>query len=106
MEIDFNATDILPSKWWYFTHDVLRDKKIDSDEFISLFKETFAVLRNCSCEESINKESIELIKDVSGFVSTRFAKINSEHLAACELTDSPQYAVFQDKSGVWVDKEN
>jgi hypothetical protein len=22
------------------------------------------------------------------------------------LTDSPQYAVFQDKSGVWVDKEN
>ena len=21
------------------------------------------------------------------------------------LTDSPQYAVFQDKSGVWVDKE-
>ena len=22
------------------------------------------------------------------------------------LTDSPHYAVFQDKSGVWVDKEN
>ena len=36
----------------------------------------------------IKKELIELIKDVSGFVSTRFAKINYEHLAACELTDA------------------
>lgn len=88
MEIDFNATDILPSKWWYFTRDVLSEKKFDSDEFISLFKETFEVLRNCPCEETINKELIELIKDVSGFVSTRFAKINYEHLAACELTDA------------------
>ena len=108
MEIDFNATDILPSKWWYFTHDVLRDKKIDSDEFISLFKETFAVLRNCSCEESINKKLIELIKDVSGFVSTRFAKINNEHLAACELTDAMLTNCLQNettsepiKSGKW-----
>ena len=108
MEIDFNATDILPSKWWYFTHDVLRDKKIDSDEFISLFKETFAVLRNCSCEESIKKESSELIKEVSGFVSTRFAKINSEHLAACELTDAMLTNCLQSeavnkpiKSGKW-----
>ena len=108
MEIDFNTTDILPSKWWYFTHDVLSEKKFDSDKFISLFKETFAVLRNCSCEESINKESIELIKDVSGFVSTRFAKINSEHLAACELTDAMLTNCLQSeavnkpiKSGKW-----
>lgn len=53
MEIDFNTTDIFPSKWWYFTHDVLRDKKFDSDEFISLFKATFEVLSNCPCEETI-----------------------------------------------------
>ena len=88
MKIDFNATDILPFKWWYFTNEVLSDKKFDSNEFISLFKETFEVLKNCSCEKTINKKLIELIKDVSGFVSTRFAKINYEHLAACELTDA------------------
>lgn len=108
MEIDFNATDILPLKWWYFTHDVLRDKKFDSDEFISLFKETFEVLRNCPCEETIKKELIELIKDMSGFVSTRFAKINYEHLAACELTDAMLTNCLQSetvnkpiKSGKW-----
>ena len=38
--------------------------------------------------ESINKELVEVIKVVSKFVSTRFAKINNEHLAACELTDA------------------
>ena len=37
---------------------------------------------------SVNKELIELVKDVSGFVATRFSKVNYWHLAACELTDA------------------
>ena len=36
----------------------------------------------------MNKELIELVKDVSGFVATRFSKVNYWHLAACELTDA------------------
>ena len=60
----------------------------DKEEFISLFKDTFEVLRYCVCEDCVNKELIELIKNVSGFVGTRFSKVGYDHLAACELTDA------------------
>ena len=88
MNIDFNVTDILPDRWWNLTQDVLSDKKFNKEEFIALFNETFAVLRYCACEDNVNKELIELIKDVSGFTATRFAKVDFYHLAACELTDA------------------
>ena len=88
MNIDFNVTDILPDRWWNLTQNVLSDKKFDKEEFETLFKETFEVLRYCPCEDSVNKELIELIKDVSGFTATRFAKVDFYHLAACELTDA------------------
>ena len=88
MNIDFNVTDILPVKWCEFTQNVLREKKFDREAFIVLFKETFAVLKDCTCEDSVDKGVIELIKDVSGFNATRFAHLNYEHLAACELTDA------------------
>ena len=88
MNIDFKVTDILPDRWWNLTRDVLSDKKFDKEEFETLFKETFEVLRHCVCEDCVNKELIELIKNVSGFVATRFAKVNYWHLAACELTDA------------------
>ena len=88
MNIDFNVTDILPDRWWNLTQDVLSDKKFNKEEFNALFNETFEVLRYCSCEDTVNKELIELIKDVSGFTATRFAKVDFYHLAACELTDA------------------
>ena len=88
MNIDFNITDILPDRWWNLTQDVLSDKKFDKEEFIALFNETFEVLRYCACEDTLSKELIELIKDVSGFVASRFAKVDYCHLAACELTDA------------------
>ena len=88
MNIDFNVTDILPDRWWNLTQDVLSDKKFDQEEFETLFKETFEVLRYCACEDSVNKELIELIKDASGFATTRFAKVDFYHLAACELTEA------------------
>ena len=88
MNIDFNVTDILPYSWWNLTQDILSNKKFDKEEFIALFNETFEVLRYCTCEDTVNKELIELIKDVSGFVASRFAKVDCYHLAACELTDA------------------
>lgn len=88
MKIDFNVTDILPSRWWEATQTVLGNKRFDKAEFATLFKETFEVLRYCACEDSVNKELIELIKDASGFTATRFAKVDFYHLAACELTDA------------------
>ena len=42
----------------------------------------------CVSEDSVNKELIEPVKNVSGFVATRFSKVNYWHLAACELTDA------------------
>lgn len=88
MNIDFNITDILPDKWWELTENVMEKKTFDSEAFVSLFKETFEVLRYCVCEDSIDKGLIELIRDISAFNATRFAKVNYEHLAACELTDA------------------
>jgi hypothetical protein len=88
MTIDFNVTDILPQRWWEFNTAVLGDGVFDYDEFVALFKDTFDVLRHCACEDAVDKELIELIKDVSGFVVTRFTKLNYWHLAACELTDA------------------
>ena len=88
MNIDFNITDILPDRWWDLTQNVLGNKNFDKTEFIVLFNDTFEVLRYCVCEDSVNKELIELIKNVGGFVATRFTKINYYHLAACELTDA------------------
>ena len=88
MKIDFNVTDILPSRWWDLTQNVMENKKFDKAEFITLFKDTFDVFRYCACEDGVNKELIELVKDVSGFVATRFSKVNYWHLAACELTDA------------------
>lgn len=88
MKIDFNVTDILPSRWWDLTKNVLENKKFDKEEFVTLFKDTFDVFGYCACEDSVNKELIELVKNVSGFVATRFSKVNYWHLAACELTDA------------------
>ena len=88
MNIDFNVTDILPEKWWELTQKVLGDKTFDKETFISLFAESFDVFRHCACEDNVDKELINLIKNVSGFVATRFSKVNYWHLAACELTDA------------------
>ena len=37
LNIDFNATDILPDKWWELTKNVLSEKKLS--EMITLMKE-------------------------------------------------------------------
>lgn len=88
MNIDFNVTFILPDKWWELTENVLSEKKFDGEAFIALFKETFDVLRYCVCEDSVDKRLIELVKVIGGFSATRFAHLNYEHLAACELADA------------------
>lgn len=88
MTIDFNVTDILPSRWRELTQNFLNNKNFDKEEFIVLFNETFEVLRYCVCEGSVNRELIELIKNVSGFVGIKYARGSLEQWAACELTDA------------------
>jgi hypothetical protein len=88
LNIDFNVTDILPDKWWELTKNVLSEKKFDREAFVELFKDTFEVLRYCACEDRVDKGLIELVKDIGGFSGTRFAHLNYEHLAACELADA------------------
>ena len=109
MKIDFNVTDILPDRWWELTQNVLKNRMFHKEEFISLFKETFEVLRYCACEDTINKELVELVKNVGGFVATRFSKVSYEHLASCELTDAMLVNCLQGEKqaepisgGVWM----
>ena len=85
---DFLITDILPLQWWELTKEISQNKKFEFDSFCELFKETFAAISQYSSEEKIDRDIIELIKDISGFVSTRFSPLSYEHLAACELTDA------------------
>ena len=91
MTIDFKMADVLSDKWWELTKGVLRENTFDKEAFIALFKETFEALRHCSCEDSVDKRLIDLIKNASGFVATRFtrsARLDYDHPAACELTDA------------------
>ena len=88
MKYYVKITYILPEKWTELTQKVLSNKKFDKEEFIVLFNETFEVLRYCSCEDEVNRGMIQLVKMVSGFIATRFAKLDYYHLAACELADA------------------
>ena len=85
---DFLITDILPLQWWEFTKEISQTQKFDCDSFCELFKETFSTISQYSSEEKIDRDIIDLIKNISGFVSTRFSPLSYEHLAACELTDA------------------
>ena len=38
MNIDFKVMDILPTRWWILTQNVLSNKTFDKEEFVSLFK--------------------------------------------------------------------
>ena len=91
MDIFVNVTNTLSSRWLELTKKALRNREnenFDQEEFITLFKDTFEVFRYCTCEDSVNKEMIELVKDVSGFVGTKYARGSLEQWAACELTDA------------------
>lgn len=101
LNIDFNVTDILPDRWWDLTQNVFGNKTFDKREFISLFNETFEVLRYCACEDAVHKELIELVKNVSGFLATRFSKVGYDHLAACELTDAMLENCLQSETRNW-----
>ena len=85
---DFLITDILPLQWWEFTKEVSQNKKFDSESFCEIFKETFTAISQCSSNEKNDRDTIDLIKNIGGFVSTRFLPLSWEHLAACELTDA------------------
>lgn len=85
---DILITDILPLKWWDLTREISQNQKFDCDSFCELFKETFSAISQYSSEEKIDRDMIDLIKNISGFVFARFSPLSYEHLAACELADA------------------
>ena len=88
MNNDLLIEHILPQKWRHLTIDALADKTFNDSEFLDLFKETFKVLRNYSNKSTIDRKIIELVKQISAFIATQFAPVNTVHDAACELTDA------------------
>jgi len=88
MENKFNDPAYIAWKWCDFTIDIIDDKKFDAEAFLELFNESFAVLREYTCESSVCREMMELVKSIGVFLGTRFTPVDHEHSAACELADA------------------
>lgn len=88
MESNLETVEFLSVEWWNLTDTVLIDKTFDEEVFLSLFKKTFAAVCEYSCKNFIHREVMELVKNISGFLGTRFTPINNNHSAACEFTDA------------------
>ena len=53
-----------------------------------MFKETFTAIRDYSHKNTIDRDVMELVKEISAFLATRFTYVSTVHSAACELTDA------------------
>ena len=78
----------LVSAWWQLTLSVANDRVFDEKTFLQLFHESYAVMRQYSTKLCIRREVMDLFKNISAFLGTRFTPINNAHSAACELTDA------------------
>ena len=88
MKLDFDDYDILSVRWAEFTDKVMLERVFDYDEFISLFGETFEAIKKYSVAPKIDRDLMDLVMNVGGFVATRLVKINHWHIAAVELTEA------------------
>ena len=109
MEKKYAIAGPLAMDWWFLTVDVLKDKKFDENLYFRLFKESFDFVRKYAYEDTISREGMELFKNISIFVGTRFNSINNEHYVACELADAMITHCFCDEKkdiltskGKWV----
>ena len=75
MESNLETVEFLSVEWWNLTDTVLIDKTFDEEVFLSLFKKTFAAVCEYSCKNFIHREVMELVKNISGFLATRFILI-------------------------------
>ena len=88
MKLDFDDYDILSVRWAEFTDNVMLERVFDYDEFISLFGETFEAIKKHSVAPKIDRDLMDLVMHIGGFVATRLVKINHWHIAAVELTEA------------------
>ena len=88
MKLDFDDYEILTLRWADLTEKVMLERVFDYDEFISLFGETFEAIKKHSVAPKIDRDLMDLVMNVGGFVATRLVKIDNWHIAAVELTEA------------------
>ena len=88
MKTEFDNYEILKLRWETLTEETINENKFDREEFVSLFKETFEEIKKYSIASTIDRDIMDLIFIISGFVATRHIKISPEYAAAIELTDA------------------
>ena len=86
MRENFDDYEFLTLRWFDLRRDAMLENKFDSEVFVSLFKETFDVLKNYSVKPNIDRDIMDLVFEISGFVATRMIKIGYEHAAATEIS--------------------
>ena len=84
----FDSYEALSMEWFKLNSDVFMEKKFDRDKFISLFKKTFEVIKQYSTRLTIDRDIMDLVLNISGFVASRLLKISYEHYAATELAEA------------------
>ena len=88
MKLDFDDYEILTLRWADLTEKVMLERVFDYDEFISLFGETFEAIKKYSVAATIDRDLMDLVMNIGGFVATRRVKIDHRHIAAVELTEA------------------
>ena len=88
MRENFDDYEFLILRWFDLRRDAMLENKFDSEVFVSLFKETFEVLKNYSVKPNIDRDIMDLVFEISGFVATRMIKIGYEHAAATEISEA------------------
>ena len=88
MRDDFDDYEFLTLRWFDLRRDAMFENTFDSEVFVSLFKETFEVLKSYSIKSNIDRDVMDLVFNISGFVATRMMKISYEHAAATELAEA------------------
>ena len=88
MRENFDDYEFLTLRWFDLRRYAMLENKFDSEVFVSLFKETFEVLKNYSVKPNIDRDIMDLVFEISGFVATRMIKIGYEHAAATEISEA------------------
>ena len=88
MKKDFDSYEILSFRWSTLTSKIIVERKFDREEFILLFKKTFKIIKKYSIAPTIDRDIMNLVFSISGFVATRPMYISNEHTAATELTEA------------------
>lgn len=88
MKNDFDNYEILSFRWSTLTSKIIVERKFDREEFILLFKKTFKKIKKYSIAPTIDRDIMNLVFSISGFVATRLVYISNEHTAATELTEA------------------